>query len=1247
MPIPPPAAAAADVAASPPPRSDARSGVRRLVRGDAARVVAAARLDDSQRAAVEARGELVRVLGAPGTGKTTVAVHAVLDRVAGEEVRPHEALVLAPTRVAAARLRHSLTAELEATTASPLVCSVQAFAYGLLRRDAAERGEPVPRLLSGPEQDVVLRELLAGHESGFGRRPLWPAELSEATRTRGFRAELRDLLMRAVEYGLDAAGLARLAEQEGNAAWAAAARVLAEYDEVTALSTPGGYDPAWILTAAADLIEDDPETAARVHEEVRLVVVDDAQELTAPAARLLRLLRSPGTEVVLIGDPDAATQTFRGADPRLMLTDPATITRTLHRSWRLTVRVATAAARLADRIGAVGSVTHRLRRGGTTTANEERPVASQTPKRSQHGTPPSQPAQRSEVSVAGESGSDGVRGQTHQPTLFDLLDGIEGIDGDVDGTGAVAHTSSEQVQGDETAARSGRTGDSSTGSAADDPPAAPVEARTPGATTGSEASEGEVETAVLATATAEARFIAARLRHAHLVEGMPYSRMAVIVRGAGRSATMRRVLAGDGIPVDVPGARVPLREEQAVRPFLRLFEEALILALGGPTTLDAETVLDLLSSPLGTTDSLAVRRLQRALRRADARAVNGGSSGSVSSSTVGEAEVGAPASADAEKPDAPDTDARRNTDDLLVAAVLGDSVLDDLEEGAPVSGLRRIRDVLAAGVAAAGRADGSWETGVTAETVLWAMWQASGLAEPWRHAALAGSRRADRDLDAVVALTDAAARYVDRLPQRGPDGFLEHVRGQDVAGDTLVARAPGDECVTLTTPAGAAGLEWDLVVVAGLQEGVWPDLRLRGSVLGSATLVDTLTGRGASPQAARAAVRADETRLLLVAVTRTCRSLLLTAVRNDDESPSPFLDLLDPVDDARPYAAPPPPMTTADLVASLRRRLGTGALAALETSGLHDGPDARAGDPTMLMAARPADRLTAALLERLGRVGVAGADPNDWWGLRGVSDDRPRRGESDRLVVSPSKIEAFARCELRWLLAGSGGQAGGGTVASSLGTLVHDIAATVDNGDHTALMAELERRWPELDLPPGWISRQKYEQATSMIDRLHRQHTTALANGWEVVGTEIDVEVRLGRAVVRGRVDRLERDAQGRLRVVDLKTGSSKPGTAELPTHPQLGAYQVAVEEGAFGELGSRSAGAALMQIGKGGGSRGALQEQGPLAESDDPEWAATLLADTAEGMAGSTFRANAGTWCRVCESRFSCPIQPEGETLR
>ena len=70
--------------------------------------------------------------------------------------------------------------------------------------------------------------------------------------------------------------------------------MLREYDEVTALSAPGAYDPAWILGAAADLLDEDPDALDRLAHGLRLVVVDDAQELTSAAARLLRTVAAPG-----------------------------------------------------------------------------------------------------------------------------------------------------------------------------------------------------------------------------------------------------------------------------------------------------------------------------------------------------------------------------------------------------------------------------------------------------------------------------------------------------------------------------------------------------------------------------------------------------------------------------------------------------------------------------------------------------------------------------------------------------------------------------------------------------------------------------------------------------------------------------------------------------------------------------------------------------------------------------------------
>ncbi len=1038
-------------------------------------VVEAPPLDADQRAVLASDAPILRVLGGPGTGKSTVAVELVLDRVDRAGRTPDQCLVLAPTRLAAAALRERVTARLARTATEPLARTHQAFGFALLRREAALRGEPAPRLLSGPEQDVVLRELLAGHATRAPSGPAWPERVQAALPTGGFRAELRDLLMRAVEHGVDAPRLRELGVAHAWPEWVAAAALLDEYDEVTALSRPGAYDPAWILTAAADRLEEDPEALARVRDQLRLVVVDDAHELTWAAARLLRVINHPGLELVLLGDPDSAVQTFRGADPRLLFSSawpelvesPTVVLGTAH---RIPEAIHTAAARVTERIGALG--------GGRTRRT-----------------------------------------------------------------------------------RPGRPG-------------------------------GQVQVAQLRAVAQEAAYVADTLRRAHLVDGMPWREMAVIVRGRGRTGTLRRVLTAAGVPLAPGDTQLPVREELAVRPLLVLLDLTLRLAADPATRVTPAEAVELVLSPLGGADPVGLRRLRRALRRQELDAGGG------------------------------------RTSDELLAGAIGDPVAAE-HAGPDGDPLRRITGALQAGLAAARRApDGrGWAPGVSAEAVLWAVWSGLGLAATWRRDALRGGQRgarADRDLDAVLALFDAAARYADRLPAAGPSAFLDHVRGEEVAGDTLARRAPSTDTVALLTPAAAAGRQWRLVCVAGVQEGVWPDLRLRGSLLGSEQLVDVLTDRDPSVRAAQAAVRYDETRLFHVAVTRASERLLVTAVRSEQEQPSVYLDLLDPIppdaDEGRPFADPGRALTLPGLVGALRRDAAS--------------PD----DP--LVRARAGRELA-----RLAAAGVPGADPAGWWSLIPAPQPRPRRGEDAPVRVSPSKVEQFGTCELQWLLRAHGGD-GVKSPSATIGTLVHDVAAELGDVDAEALIAEIDRRWPQLGLPRGWVAERKRADAHAMARRLTAYVHSRQAAGWRVVGVELDAAADFGRAELRGRVDRLEQDDAGRLRAIDYKTGSSKPGKDDLVRHPQLGAYQAAVAGGAFADLGIEPAGAALLQLGRAANVGVTLQGQVALGDDPDPEWAARMIVETADGMAGARFAATPGQHCRMCPVATSCPARAEGGVI-
>ena len=1076
----------------------------RLVRPSSAADVRVA-LDPTQRAVVDrvaAPGlQALLVLGAPGTGKTTTAIEAVVAATDRLGLSSDDVLVLVPSRRAAADVRDRLSARLQRTAGQPMVRTAASAAFAVLRARAAHLGEPPPTLISGPEQDLLLGELLAGHAAGDGVPLDWPGSVPpDVLALRSFRDELRDLLMRAAERGLAPDDLAALGRRHERPEWVAAAELYREYLDVTRLrqATPDAgerFDPAVVVDeAAAALLAWDREVPGAPRPRWRLVVVDDHQESTAATARLLRVLADDGARVVLLADPDEAVQTFRGALPALVgraggagrgLGELGADTLVLGTAWRQGPALRAVTAAVTQEVGAVAGVRHRRAR----------------PRRA----------------------------------------------GAADGAGAGS-----------SAAPAGE-------------------------------SPGTARVAILPSVAQEVAYVAHALRSAHLERGVGWDRMAVVARSGAQVAALRRALAGASVPVSVLGSDVPLREEPAVRPLLLALRCAL-----DPSTLDAEAATALLASPYGGADAVGLRRVRRALR-AEELAGGGG-----------------------------------RASDALLVEMLGDPARTATLPAPVRRGPRRLAELLAAGRLA------GLEPGATAQTVLWALWSAAGLAEPWRRAALAGGAagaRADRDLDAVLALCRAAETFVDRLPQAPPLAFVDYLESQDLPSDSLAARGTGGSTVAVLTPAGAAGREWDVVVVAGVQDGTWPDLRLRDSLLGAQGLVELLSGRAADGRVdggqARAAVLADELRSFAVATSRARRTLLVTAVADTDQQPSPFVDLVQPPDDpagaagddADPRrASAPAPLDLRGLVGALRARL--------------EASVARPGGAV--------DREAAGLLARLAREGVEGADPAQWYGLAPVTTDAPLWAEDEKVPVSPSKAETVTTCALRWALEAAGGTVADGT-GQTLGTLVHAIAEALPRGTEAEMLAELDRRWPELGLTPGWPSTAERRRAEKMIVRL----AGYVAAAGEAVLREAPFSVELDRAVLRGVVDRVEAVGDGVVQIVDLKTGKRAPSTSETDTNPQLGSYQLAVTEGAFAGLppGTRTAGAQLVFVAL--GQRATVRAQGALVVEDDgSSWARTMVEGVATTMAASAFTACVNDLCEMCPVRTSCPVRAEGRQV-
>ena len=693
---------------------------------------------------------------------------------------------------------------------------------------------------------------------------------------------------------------------------------------------------------------------------------------------------------------------------------------------------------------------------------------------------------------------------------------------------------------------------------------------------------GEPNVALLSSVSDEANYIAHQFRSAHLLKGVPYSQMAVVLRSPGAQVSaLVRAFASSSIPVEIDAAALSLADNPAIKPIITIAQ----IALGELKLIPGnwEQIEELLKSEFAGADAISIRQMRIALTKEQKNEV-------IKSST-----------------------------ELILDALTAPTTDLPWEQ---LTSLKRINDLIKEAKKVLSKSQ-------DISDLLWSIYsnaknyEGESISNYWRSQALSGGGRgviADQKLDALITLFEVARRFSERMPGSKPSLFIDQLLGEKILADSITTSAQRDEVVKIMTVHSAKGLQWRYVALAGMQEGNWPNLKQRGSLLGSERLVEIFR-HGISNPAQLEAISAsglaeDERRLLNVALSRASEKIFITAVLQEDNQPSSYFDKF--AGEQTQITQTQRAITQPALVATLR---------------------------SIANKSSNKEELDFAIkaLKTLEVNGVSAANPKNWVGAINLSTQLPVVTNEEVLRISPSSLESFTECSLKWLLEQSGGKDADST-AQVLGTAIHVITAQLkEQPDLTLdqLEAKLKGAWSLIDMNKGWIKDYEYRRAAEMLGKFFKWN---LENKNTLVGVEERFEFTLGSAIVSGSIDRIELTAENKYYIVDLKTGATAISHENARENKQLQSYQLAVVNDGFkNKLDHQEvSGAELIFVGDFKAKEAKPRQQ----EKIDSKAVTDELIQISAGMSDKTFTATINERCRSCAVKSSCPIQPQGRSV-
>lgn len=983
------------------------------------------------------------VAGAPRSGKTEFALDILI--AAMKRYGDANAVMTVSGRQIADMLGDRAIRELSAVSQARPVTTLSAVAFRLLTAARSAQGKPLPKLLNGAEQDVIIRKVLASHvehrQHGdecatcdllrvYFAVSEWSGLVADDS-TDAFANQLRDMLARMNEIGakpeLENMLIARAASRNGEldarrerlrTQWRLAFALREEYNAAIRAAYSGEYrlDASQLMIDATEAVSD-----IRDADIPNMLIVDDFQDATLAGFALLEALHNRGTRLLLVGNPDEAVQTFRGSYPEYLFNE--------------------AQSRMGARLERIENLYAACENDGAQT------IRNASNRQNVHDDYRTLVATRVSLSIA-----------STEPTDVPLPE------------------------------RPGKMRNI--------PGAMPIEALPSGNTDACVTpADGSVKTALYRSSSEELDDVVWKIKTEHLQRSREWNDMAVITHDNATVRAFGERLRADGVPVRYSSVTRPLKDEPFVQGLFALIELAELkrrtIAASGMDPQAAGSyirsrVASIMASPLITVGG----DRQHEGRPARLASVESAMHALASlAEIVGDDEIRAQDSANMAK-----TDVEQQSSLLRLMAdwheymakchaISDEGQHDgghDGDQNDPVFDMDALYVLLLEGntdrvIDTIASVTGS-DPQVKAFASLWKVldktceaehklvlrepqyvldcaWRACGKAEIWQRVALehsAAGRAANDRLDAAMRLFNYASggESSGEFAARTIEAFMEQVRSLTIEADSLAHTAPIDQAVTLTTPAGAAGRHWNLVFLPSLQQGQWPNLTPRNTLFGGEELADvmlhgelsdTVTTSAGKRDAQLAAVLASEQKSFLVALTRADECAVMSAVLNNDHVPSDFL-----------YGYVPE-WFDRDRDADMERREYAAIGSQGDYAGLESDPRGLIAAARSVLAMEPSNspkaRDAAETLALLASRGIRAADPDCWPFVEEpvslaeretIQDGKTR--QSDVVTLSPSAVDNLWACPVCWMLENRFSGPRMGSVATNFGSLIHTVA---------------------------------------------------------------------------------------------------------------------------------------------------------------------------------------------------------------